>query len=242
MATRIVTLQQPDGLWRVSLLDPADYPEKETSGSGFFTYALAWGVNQGLLDRAKFEPAVRKGWAALVECVGANGKLMHVQPVGSDPKKFAEDSTAPYGVGAFLLAGSEVYRMAVLEKVKSETIKVHNPATFWRECETVEYPFATTRWPSADMLKHFIVMDGVASRIIDSQPVSYLSPSDPKNSEGPKLLFQVDLVPHETRTYYVLDASALAAVPPPIVKTFARYVPERYDDFAWESDRIRHYQ
>jgi rhamnogalacturonyl hydrolase YesR len=240
MATRIVTLQQPDGLWRVSLLDPADYPEKETSGSGFFTYALAWGVNQGLLDRAKFEPAVRKGWAALVECVGANGKLMHVQPVGSDPKKFAEDSTAPYGVGAFLLAGSEVYRMAVLEKVKSETIKVHNPATFWRECETVEYPFATTRWPSADMLKHFIVMDGVASRIIDSQPVSYLSPSDPKNSEGPKLLFQVDLVPHETRTYYVLDASALAAVPPPIVKTFARYVPERYDDFAWESDRITH--
>ena len=29
-------------------------------------------------------------------------------------------------------------------------------------------------------------------------------------------------------------------MPPPIVKTFARYVPERYDDFAWESDRIAH--
>ena len=55
-----------------------------------------------------------------------------------------------------------------------------------------------------------------------------------------KLLFQVDLAPGETRTYYILDASALAAVPPPIVKTFARYVPERYDDFAWESDRIAH--
>ena len=118
MAAKIVTLQQPDGLWRSSLLDPEDYPARETSGSGFFTYALAWGVNQGLLDRARFEPAVRKGWAALVECVAANGKLKDVQPVGSDPKKFADDSTAPYGVGAFLLAGCEVYKMAVLENAK----------------------------------------------------------------------------------------------------------------------------
>ena len=63
-------------------------------------------MNQGLLDRAKFEPAVRKGWTALVGCVDADGKLTHVQPVGSDPRKFAEDSTAPYGVGAFLLAAA----------------------------------------------------------------------------------------------------------------------------------------
>ena len=55
-----------------------------------------------------------------------------------------------------------------------------------------------------------------------------------------KLLFQVDLAPGETRTFYILNASALAAVPPPIVKTFARYVPERMDDFAWESDRTAH--
>ena len=88
MAEKILTCQQPDGLWRASLLDPASYPAKETSGSGFFTYALAWGVNQGLLDRAKFEPAVRKAWTALVGCVDADGKLTHVQPVGADPKKF----------------------------------------------------------------------------------------------------------------------------------------------------------
>jgi len=55
-----------------------------------------------------------------------------------------------------------------------------------------------------------------------------------------QLLFQVDLAPGEARTFYILDASALTAVPPPIVKTFARYVPERHDDFAWESDRIAH--
>jgi unsaturated rhamnogalacturonyl hydrolase len=112
MAGRIRTLQQPDGLWRASLLDPASYPLKETSGSGFYVYALAWGVNNGLLDRAEFEPAVLRGWTALTECLGDDGKLTHVQPVGADPKSFAEDSTEDYGVGAFLLAGSEVYRTA----------------------------------------------------------------------------------------------------------------------------------
>ena len=116
MAAKILSCQQADGLWRSSLLDPEDYPLKETSGSGFFTYAFAWGVNQGLLDRAKFEPAVEKAWTALVGCVDADGKLTHVQPVGADPKKFDADSTAPFGEGAFLLAGSEVYRMAAMEE------------------------------------------------------------------------------------------------------------------------------
>jgi rhamnogalacturonyl hydrolase YesR len=112
MAKRIVSLQQPDGLWRASLLDPASYPLKEASGSGFYVYALAWGLNNGLLDRAQYEPAVFLGWKALTDCLAADGKLTHVQPVGADPKTFAEDSTEAYGVGAFLLAGSEVYRTA----------------------------------------------------------------------------------------------------------------------------------
>lgn len=111
MATRIAGLQQPDGLWRASLLDPESYPLKETSGSAFFTYALAWGLNRGLLDRARFEPIVRRAWLALADCVTADGMLTSVQPVGYDPRRFDPMSTAPYGVGAFLLAGSEVHRM-----------------------------------------------------------------------------------------------------------------------------------
>jgi rhamnogalacturonyl hydrolase YesR len=112
MAARVLTCQQPDGLWRASLLDPASYPLKETSGSGFFAYALAWGVNQRLLDRAAYEPAVWKAWQALVDCVTLEGRLTHVQPVGANPRQFDPDATEVYGVGAFLLAGSEVYRMA----------------------------------------------------------------------------------------------------------------------------------
>ncbi len=237
MAEKILSCQQPDGLWRASLLDPESYPLKETSGSGFYTYALAWGVNQGLLDRAKFEPAVRKAWAALVGCVDADGKLTHVQPVGSDPKKFMDDSTAPFGVGAFLLAGSEVYRMAVLENEKPAVVKVTNPANFRRDVETVEINLPDLRiyLQPVQILGDLKVMDGLSSRILTSQ--CYASES---NSIPDKLVFQVDLAPGETRTFYIMELSPLVAVPPPIVKTLARYVPERMDDFAWESDRIAH--
>jgi rhamnogalacturonyl hydrolase YesR len=112
MAEKIFALQQPDGLWHSSLLDPKSYPIKETSGSGFYCYAFAWGVNEGLLDRAKFEPRAVKAWKSLVSCVAPNGMLTHVQPIGADPKLFDENHNEPFGTGAFLLAGSEIYRMA----------------------------------------------------------------------------------------------------------------------------------
>jgi rhamnogalacturonyl hydrolase YesR len=111
MAAKILECQQRDGLWRSSLLDPESYPLKETSGSGFYTYALAWGVNERLLERARFEPAVRKAWTALVDCVNEDGMLTHVQPIGADPRRFDDEATEVYGVGAFLLAGSEIHRL-----------------------------------------------------------------------------------------------------------------------------------
>jgi rhamnogalacturonyl hydrolase YesR len=111
MAAKILSCQQTDGLWRASLLDPADYPLKETSGSGFYCYALAWGVNQGLLDRGRFEPAILNAWQGLAACVTNEGRLTHVQPIGADPKQFNEAATETYGIGAFLLAGSEVFRL-----------------------------------------------------------------------------------------------------------------------------------
>jgi rhamnogalacturonyl hydrolase YesR len=237
MAEKILSLQQPDGMWRASLLDPQDFPMPEASGSAMFTYGLAWGVNQGLLDRAKYEPAVRKAWAALVGCVDADGKFTHVQPAGIGPVEFAEDSTAPYGGGVFLLAGSEVYRMAVLESERPAIIKVTNPANFRRETETVEInlPNLYKYLPPVQVMNDLQVMDGLSSRLLASQCYANKTNSIPN-----KLLFQVDLAPGETRAFYIMEPSPSVAVPPPVVKTFARYVPERHDDFAWESDRIAH--
>jgi len=112
MARRIADLQGSDGYWRASLLDPESRPAPETSGTGFFTYALAWGVNEGLLDRATFEPVVRRGWQALVRAVHPDGMLGYVQHVGDRPGDTGPEDTETYGVGAFLLAGSQVYRLA----------------------------------------------------------------------------------------------------------------------------------
>ena len=109
MAEALKKAQRPDGTWSMGLLgDPKDYPIPETSGTAFFTHGLAWGINYGLLDRATYEPAVLKAWAALTACVTEEGLLGHVQPVGAAPGESYPDKTEVYGIGAFLAAGAEV--------------------------------------------------------------------------------------------------------------------------------------
>lgn len=110
MSDRVAGLQSQDGFWRASLLDPESVPNPETSGTALFCYALAWGVNEGLLERDKYWPIVLKTWKALESALQPDGRLGWVQPVGSDPRKATKDSTAPYGVGALLLSGTEVIR------------------------------------------------------------------------------------------------------------------------------------
>ncbi len=112
MSERIAEIQQPDGLWHSSLLDPESYPQKETSGSAFYCYALAWGINHGILSKRKYLPVVDKAWKALNDCVTEEGKLTSVQPIGADPKSFKPESTEIYGVGAFLLTAREMYELA----------------------------------------------------------------------------------------------------------------------------------
>lgn len=112
MAGRVARCQGKDGFWRASLLDPDAYPSPETSSSGFFVYALAYGINEGLLPSERFLPVVERGWKALLSAVEEDGKLGYVQPIGADPKKVTREMTEVYGPGAFLLAGSEMYRLA----------------------------------------------------------------------------------------------------------------------------------
>jgi rhamnogalacturonyl hydrolase YesR len=111
MTDAVVATQSKDGYWRSSLLDPDSRPNPETSGTGFFIYGLAWGINKGILTRAKYEPNVVRGWTALVTALQPNGKLGWVQRIGDQPGATTADTTEVYGVGALLLAGSEVFRM-----------------------------------------------------------------------------------------------------------------------------------
>jgi len=112
MAAKIITLQQADGLWRASLLDPDSYPGGEASGSGFYCYALAWGINNGILDKTTYLPVVEKAWVGLNGLIQPDGHVGWTQPIGADPKKnFNAESWEVYGTGAFLLAGSEVIKL-----------------------------------------------------------------------------------------------------------------------------------
>lgn len=112
MAERIAALQPSDGVWRASLLDPASYPNPEISGTAFFTYGLAWGINHHLVDRKKYLPVVAKSWQGMLTHIYADGRLGSIQPIGAEPGQFKPSSSYVYGVGAFLLAGSELDRLA----------------------------------------------------------------------------------------------------------------------------------
>lgn len=111
MSAKLVSIQQPDGSWHPSLLDPATYDQPEMSSTGFIGYGLAWGVNNGVLDRAKYLPAVQKAWACITSHVLPDGKVGSVQPIGEDPKKIKPTDTEVYGTGAFLLFGEQVHAL-----------------------------------------------------------------------------------------------------------------------------------
>jgi unsaturated rhamnogalacturonyl hydrolase len=111
LAASVSRLQGVDGLWRPSLLDPREAPVPETSGTGFFCYAIAWGINHGYLERRAYLPVVRRAWRGLLGSVRADGKLGWVQQIGAAPAKVTAEDNQEYGTGAFLLAGSEMYRL-----------------------------------------------------------------------------------------------------------------------------------
>lgn len=114
MANAIKNCQQPEGYWTRSMLDAAHAPGYETSGTAFFTYGFFWGLNNGYLSKDEYLPVAEKGWNYLSTiAMQQDGKLGYVQPIGERaiPGQTVDvNSTANFGVGAFLLAGSEAMR------------------------------------------------------------------------------------------------------------------------------------
>ncbi|MBZ4192188.1 glycoside hydrolase family 88 protein [Niabella beijingensis] len=119
MAAALLPIQQPTGMWTASLHDAGHYGGREITGSSLFTYGFAWGIRKGILDRKTYLPAVLKAWNGMTkDAVRPNGSLGYVQGTGKEPKDgqpvtyTSTPDFEDYGLGCFLLAGSEVYKLA----------------------------------------------------------------------------------------------------------------------------------
>ena len=118
MADAIVACQREDGYWNVSLHDPSNFGGKELTGTSLFVYGIAWGINNGSLNRKKYLPVIQKAWDAMVtECVHPDGFLGYVQGTGKEPKDSQPvgydnmPNFEDFGLGCFLLAGSEMLKV-----------------------------------------------------------------------------------------------------------------------------------
>lgn len=226
MAAKIASIQREDGIWSSSLLDAVAYPAPETSGTGFFTYALTWGVNQGILDRETYLPVVERAWHGLVSKVERSGRLTYVQQIGADPRDVVESDTMEYGAGALLLASSEIIKLGM------PVVRAQNRLEIARANETIELDWRKVRGlMRGHSAAHLVAEeDGNRGKHV-CQPVDY-------DGDGitDQLIFQANFAARETKTF------RLRTVEQPYTtvesNVFARFVPERYDDFAWENDRV----
>lgn len=114
MAATLKTIQQPQGYWTRSMMDPEHAPGPETSGTAFFTYGFLWGINNNILNRDEYLPTVKKSWKYLTQtALQEDGSVGYVQPIGERAipgQVVDQNSTSNFGTGAFLLAASEMYR------------------------------------------------------------------------------------------------------------------------------------
>jgi unsaturated rhamnogalacturonyl hydrolase len=134
MFQALLPLQREDGFWNVSLMDPTNFGGKEVTGTALFVYGMAWGINEGIISKKIYLPVVRKAWNALVaESVHPDGFLGYVQGTGKEPKDSQPvgydnvPNFEDFGLGCFMLAGTEMYKMEKATEPKVKEPKVKEP-------------------------------------------------------------------------------------------------------------------
>lgn len=223
MAASLAKLQRDDGLWPANLLDPQDPAGAETSGSAFFVYGMAWGINHGVLDRKTYLPVVLRGWAGLTRAIQPNGLLGHVQMTGDQPWPTKADDHALYGTGALILAGLEMMRLG-------------GPITALPIAEPPRDPVQ----PAAPVLRPepagLTAAEKAAfdRRNAERKAVSDLG-FDPAR-DGADAPARADGIVNPRIT--------LPLTPPPMdqraPRASVKFAPYRYDDILWENDRTAH--
>ena len=229
LAAAVAKCQQPEGYWTRSMLDPDHAVGPETSGTAFFTYGLLWGVNNGILDRNEYLETIDRAWNYLTtKALQEDGSVGYVQPIGEKAipgQEVSAQSTANFGVGAFLLAACERLRFEDQSvrpaNNRAFTVTVSNETDMQRQ-EVVEIPFGN--------VKNKLGIQGGRQFVITNalgQEVPYQLTYDNK------VLVEASVRPHGTAKFTVRKGT------PQVFKTvvYGRMYPERVDDIAWENDR-----
>ena len=251
LAEGVARVQRPGGYWSRSMLCEEDAPGPETSGTAFFTYGMLWGVNNGLLDPAVYEPVIERAWNYLTTvALQPDGSVGYVQPIGEkpDPTKTVDArSQANFGVGAFLLAACEHVRYETAKSgagaavsagtaVHPEgsatdsgrnaanpvvTVKVSNP--------TDEYRHQVVELSALDIFMKLGIEGGRQFIVFDN---AGLEQPYQLTYDG-KVLIEADARPNTSVRFTIRRGTP---------KTYAtvcygRLYPERKDDYAWENDR-----
>jgi len=190
MAAALAPLQGSDGFWRSSLLDPSLFPSPETSGTALITYALAYGIQAGLLSSATYLPIVVKAWQGLSTiALQPSGFLTDCQANGVGPAapytalspQTGQTSTSsgtvnadepPFCAGAFLLAGAQVAQLIT-------SPSTGRPVTFTsqqvgNEASRVDDGNVTTRWSASGFPQSVTIDLGAAKSLSNAKVVPYL--------------------------------------------------------------------
>jgi hypothetical protein len=139
-----------------------------------------------------------------------------------------------------LLAAALVLGASQANAAERLWVTVRHDLEAARPAETVTVPWSEVRQRLPGALMHQLAVRDARGRELPYQ-VTNVAPlaRDPKG-EGVgygELVFQHDFAAGEHSARFRVEKS-VAVVPPFPVKAFARYVPERLDDFAWENDKI----
>ena len=135
--------------------------------------------------------------------------------------------------GAALLAGAAI----PLRAAPGIVVTVTNDLAIARPAEVIAVPMdEVQRLLPGVMIDHYVVKDA-AGTVLPYQ-VTNFKPEE-HHDYYLELLFQHDFAAGEPTAGFTIEASD-QPVPPFPTKVFARYVPERFDDFAWENDRLAH--
>jgi uncharacterized protein DUF4861 len=120
---------------------------------------------------------------------------------------------------------------------KGATITVENDVAAARPQATISVPFADIARVDSTLRMFHVVVKDRKGRVLPAQVTNYQH--DHRGAQYDDLVFAYDFAAGEKSAVFTVEPVEKATPPEPAC-AYARLVPERLDDIAWENDRIAH--